>query len=208
MACLDSHYCRTFTAEAIFEPSEPPMTALPKVKLCHFGIYAHDLDRMVAFYTRVFGLAVTDWGSSSRGMDIAFLSGNPDEHHQLVIAGGRPREATFSTVNQISFRVDSLDELKRYHEFLVRESVPNLETRDHGNAWSIYFSDPEGNRTEVYTTTPWYVGQPFGEPLDLSRPVEEIMARTEAMVRQDPTWKPMTEWSAELRRKQGQISMS
>ena len=69
------------------------MTALPKVKLCHFGLYAHDLNKMVDFYTRVFGLMVTDWGSSTRGMDIAFLSGNADEHHQLVIAGGRPKDA-------------------------------------------------------------------------------------------------------------------
>lgn len=178
------------------------MTALPKAKLCHFGIYANDLNRMVEFYTRVFGLTVTDWGSSTRGMDIAFLSGNPDEHHQLVIAGGRPNEATFSTVNQVSFQVAGLDELRRYYAWLVREGVDKLEARDHGNAWSVYFSDPEGNRMEVYTSSPWYVGQPFGEPLDLTQPADVIMARTEAMVRQDPTWKPMTEWSAELRRKQ------
>jgi catechol 2,3-dioxygenase-like lactoylglutathione lyase family enzyme len=55
------------------------MTSLPKAKLCHFGIYARDLKKMVDFYTRVFGLVVTDWGYSTRGMDIAFLSGTPDE---------------------------------------------------------------------------------------------------------------------------------
>ena len=58
------------------------MTALPTPKLCHIGIYATDLSKMVDFYTRVFGLTVTDWGHSSRGFDIAFLSGNADEHHQ------------------------------------------------------------------------------------------------------------------------------
>lgn len=30
--------------------------------------------------------------------------------------------------------------------------------RNHGNAWSIYFADPEGNRIELYTPSPWYVG--------------------------------------------------
>ena len=60
--------------------------------------------------------------------------------------------------------------------------MQKLETRDHGNAWSIYFSDPEGNRMEVYMPSPWYVAQPFGEPLDLTQPAEAIHAKTEAMV--------------------------
>jgi hypothetical protein len=116
------------------------------------------------------------------------LSGRPDEH-QLAIAS-LPEDATFSTINQVSFRVGSLDDLKRYHGWLKDERVKDLETRDHGNAWSIYFSDPEGNRMEIYCPTPWYVSQPFGEPLDLTAPSETILAKTEAMVRQDPTSRP------------------
>ena len=182
------------------------MTALPKARLCHMGIFAHDLPRMIEFYTRVFGLTVTDWGSSNRGMDIAFLSGSADEHHQLVIAGGRPEDAVFSTVNQISFKVNDLDELKRYYAWLVEEKVPKLEGRNHGNAWSVYFSDPDGNRMEIYTPSPRSVRQPFGEPLDLTQPAEAIRARTEAMVRQDPSWRPAAEWSAELRNKQAEAA--
>ena len=151
------------------------MTALPTPKLCHIGIYATDLSKMVDFYTRVFGLTVTDWGHSSRGLDIAFLSGNADEHHQLVIAGGRPKDAAFSTINQISFKVENLDDLKRWYEFLRKENVAKMEPRDHGNAWSVYFADPEGNRLEVYVSSPWYVEQPFGEPLDLTLPAAEIL---------------------------------
>ncbi len=178
------------------------MTSLPKPKLCHFGIYARDLNKMVEFYTRVFGLTVSDWGRSSRGMDIAFLSGTPDEHHQLVIASGRPDDATFSTVNQVSFRVNTLEELRRYYAWLVKEGVNKLEARDHGNAWSIYFSDPEDNRMELYLPSPWYVAQPCGELLDLTKPAAEIEAQTEAMVRKDPTCRLASEWSAEQRQKQ------
>ena len=179
------------------------MTALPKVKLCHFGLCAHDLDKMVDFYTSVFGLTVTDWGSSTRGMDIAFLSGNAEEHHQLVIAGGRPKDLAFSTINQVSFRVNDLEELRRYHAWLVDERVQKLETRDHGNAWSIYFSDPAGNRVELYCSSPWHVSQPFGEPLDLTEPADVIRSKTEAMVKQDPTCKPMEVWIAEMQTKMG-----
>jgi catechol 2,3-dioxygenase len=177
------------------------MTALPTPKLSHFGIYARDLNTMVEFYTRIFGLTVSDWGASTRGMDIAFLTGDPDEHHQLVIASGRPEQAEFSTVNQVSFEVNNLEELRQYYARLAKEGVKGLETRNHGNAWSIYFSDPEGNRMEIYLPSPWYVAQPRGEPLDLTQPADTIIATTEAMVRQDPTCRPVSEWSAELRKK-------
>ena len=176
---------------------------LPAAQLCHFGLYAHNLDKMVDFYTRAFGLVVTDRGHSTRGVDIAFLSGRPDEHHQLAIASGRPDDATFSTINQVSFRVQNLDDLKRYHNFLTSERVNDLETRNHGNAWSIYFSDPEGNRMEVYCPSPWHVSQPFGEPLDLTQPAEAVLAETESMVRQDPTCRPLAEWSAAMRERLG-----
>jgi catechol 2,3-dioxygenase len=175
----------------------------PTAALCHFGLYAHDLETMVDFYTRAFGLVVTDRGKSPRGFDIAFLSGDPAEHHQLAIAAGRPQDATFSTINQVSFRVASLDDLKRYFAFLQGECVANLESRNHGNAWSVYFSDPEGNRMEVYCPSPWYVSQPFGEPLDLDQPTGAILAETERMVRQDPTCQPIEQWSAALRAKLG-----
>jgi catechol 2,3-dioxygenase len=177
------------------------MNALPAPKLSHFGIYARDLNKMVEFYTRIFGLTVSDWGSSKRGMDIAFLTGDPEEHHQLVIASGRPEDATFSTVNQVSFRVNDLEELRQYYARVAKEGVKALETRNHGNAWSIYFSDPEGNRMEIYLPTPWYVAQPRGEPLDLTQPADKIIATTEAMVREDPSYRPMSEWSDELIKK-------
>jgi catechol 2,3-dioxygenase len=180
------------------------MIELPAATLCHFGIYVHDLERMVDFYTRAFGLVVTDRGRSPRGMDIAFLSGRADEHHQLAIAAGRPKEATFTTINQVSFRVRDLDDLRRYFVWLSNERVKDLESRDHGNAWSVYFSDPEGNRMEVYCPSPWYVSQPFGEPLDLMQPTETILRQTESMVRQDPTCRPIEEWSAALQKKIGE----
>ena len=181
------------------------MTKLPEAELCHFGLYAHDLTKMVDFYTRAFGLVVTDRGRSGRGFDIAFLSGHPGEHHQLAIAAGRPAEATFSTINQVSFRVRNLDDLKRYFTWLTNERVRDMETRNHGNAWSIYFSDPEGNRMEVYSPTPWYVSQPFGQPLDLSEPADVILTKTETMVRQDPTSCPIEAWSADMRKKLDEV---
>ena len=85
------------------------MNTMPDAQLCHIGLYAFDLETMVDFYSRTFGLVVTDRGHSKRGFDIAFLSRDPIEHHQIAIASGRPKEAVHTTVNQISFRVSGLD---------------------------------------------------------------------------------------------------
>ena len=81
------------------------MNAMPDAQLCHIGLYAFDLEKMVDFYSRIFGLVVTDRGHSARGFDIAFLSRDPIEHHQIAIASGRPKDAVHTTINQISFRV-------------------------------------------------------------------------------------------------------
>lgn len=179
------------------------MNALPTCQLCHVGVYAYDLEAMVDFYSRIFGLTVTDRGTTTRGIPIAFLSRDPTEHHQVAIAAGRPKDAKFSTIQQISFRVPGLEDLRQYYPWLVQERVNKLDPRTHGNAWSIYFADPEDNRVEIYCSTPWYVGQPFGEPVDLTESAEAIQAKTEALVKRDPTWMPIDKWTADMRAKMG-----
>ena len=71
----------------------------------------------------------------------------------------------------------------------------------HGNALSIYFADPEQNTVEVYLDTPWYVAQPHGDPLDLDKSDEEIWAEVEKVVKADPTFKPVDEWSNDFKSK-------
>ena len=66
------------------------------------------------------------------------------------------------------------------------------------NAISIYFMDPEDNTVEVYLDTPWYVAQPHGDPLDLDHADADIWRETEAIVRADPTFKPVDQWSREV----------
>lgn len=58
--------------------------------------------------------------------------------------------------------------------------------------------DPEGNMVEIYIDTPFYVEQPHGDPLDLSKSDDEIMRETEAVCRQDPTFKLLADWQAEF----------
>lgn len=179
------------------------MSKGPNVQLAHVGIYVADLDRMAAFYTRFFDFTVTDRGVLG-ATEIVFLSRNPDEHHQLVLASGRPTPLGFNVVNQISFRVASLDDLRRLHARLADEPVTEIRPVSHGNAWSVYFKDPEGNRIELYLDTPWYVSQPFREPLDLSQSDAAILAETERLCRASPGFRPHADWRADVARRMGQ----
>ena len=147
-------------------------------RLTHMGINVIDIDMMVDFYTRVLGLSVSDLGYSDRlQCKLAFLTSDPGSHHQVVMVETRP-EGTESTVNQISFMVPTLDDLREADRRLRDEDI-DTNPINHGNAWSVYFPDPEDNLLEVYLDAPFYVPQPQGEPLDLSLGDDEILARTE-----------------------------
>ena len=74
---------------------------------------------------------------------------------------------------------------------------------DHGNAWSLYFRDPEGNRLKVFCDTQWYIEQPCIEALDLSLPADQIRAKSDAFCRNAPGFKPIEEYQAEIAAKIG-----
>ncbi|WP_026926385.1 VOC family protein [Granulicoccus phenolivorans] len=167
--------------------------------LSHFGVFCRDLDTMVEFYRSTFDLVLTDRGEGhTMPFTLAFLSADPAQHHQLVLASGRGADSP-STVMQISFKVQSLDALRNSWQRAETAGATKLRGLNHGNALSIYFLDLEENTVEVYLDTPWYVAQPHGDPLDLSRPDAEIWAETERMCRQDPTFLPVEEWQRKFR---------
>jgi catechol 2,3-dioxygenase len=163
----------------------------------HMGFLVRDLDKMVAFYRDVLGFFLTDQGLLG-DIHLRFLSRDPTEHHQIVMKSGRgPDQPT--TIDQISLRVGSLEELRTVYARLVAANVPSLDPATHGNAWSVYFPDPEGNRIEVYTDSEFYVSQPCKVKVDLSRPAEDLRAENEAMCRDLPGFKPISEWHADMR---------
>ncbi|HKC06466.1 MAG TPA: VOC family protein [Methylomirabilota bacterium] len=172
------------------------MTTSPPVSFSHFGIYVTDLARMEDFYTRVLGLLVSDRGQVPGGSDLVFLSRDPDEHHQIVLATGRPPGVEFNVVNQISFKLPALADLKAMHARARDEGTKQFRIVTHGNAWSVYFADPEGNRVEVFVDTPWHTPQPVVEPFDIEAPVEVIERETEALCRNRPGFMSREQWRA------------
>src|SRR6266508_1614669 len=148
--------------------------------LSHVGIHVTDVERMVDFYTRFLGFAESDRGTLADGRgEIVFLTRDPREHHQLVLATGRPKDLSYNLINQLSFRVDSLGTLREIETELPNEGATELRSVTHGNALSLYFRDPEGNRVELLIDTPWHVPQPCRIPVDLSLPDDELWASIE-----------------------------
>jgi hypothetical protein len=64
----------------------------------------------------------------------------------------------------------------------VAEDVEIDRIVSHGNALGMYFFDPEGNRIELYYKTGFPVPQPHGEPIDLTAPAEELLAKARAAI--------------------------
>tara|TARA_Y100001936_G_scaffold254121_1_gene325232 strand:+ start:6948 stop:7478 length:531 start_codon:yes stop_codon:yes gene_type:complete len=171
------------------------MASLPEMSFGHLGINVINIDRMVDFYTSVLGFKVTDRGSVRDGNTLVFLSRNPEEHHQIVMADTR-NEGEPSTINQISFRVNDFAQVRQAYDHAVAAGVEGIEPVDHGSALSVYFRDPEGNRLEVYMATPWYIAQPHRQLIDFDKSDEEVWKACEEKCLADPTYQPMDEWKA------------
>jgi catechol 2,3-dioxygenase len=195
------------------------MTSAPnvvgrKLSLSHVGLSCFDLTCLEDFYTRVLGMTVTDRGNVPGGnAQLVFLTTDPAEHHQLVLASGRtegtilkgpvPGGSWGAAIFQLTFRLADLATLRRVQQRLIAEGNTNFIPLNHGNSWSVYTRDPEGNALEFVVDSPWYVHQPAGEFLDLALYDAEILRRTEEMCRATGDWQPFDEWREKIA---GQIS--
>lgn len=170
------------------------------LQFSHIGLYVSDLPRMARFYKQALRFTQTDAGDLGP-VQLVFLSRDPREHHQLVLATGRPADPGFNVVNQISFRVPDLGALRRFHERLLVEGASEMHPVTHGNAISLYCRDPEGNRLELFMDTPWYCDQPLRETIDLSQSDEAILAQAEAIAKRFPKFMSRAQWQAEVARR-------
>jgi catechol 2,3-dioxygenase-like lactoylglutathione lyase family enzyme len=142
--------------------------------LGHVGLYCNDLKRMRDFYSGVLGLTISD---EDPGRGICFLSAAPEsEHHELALVQAKEPTQKTHNVQQVSFKVKSLDGVRTFYHRLRKEGMKIDRTVTHGIACSVYFYDPEDNRVELYYTTPYQVRQPFGEHIDLDEPDEKLLA--------------------------------
>ena len=163
---------------------------MPIAELGHTGLWVYDLPKMRDFYERVLGLTVTDHDEAH---GLVFFSSRPrTEHHEFVIQTGRTAAIGDQQQHQISWRVESLDDVIMFHHRFRREGVRVQQEVTHGNAFGIYFFDPEGNRNEVYLRLDRDIRQPFRKSIDFGQPPEQIYAEAERLLAEDgPAYQPV-----------------
>ena len=161
----------------------------------HALFQVHDLDAMVDFYTGLLGFDVTNRGTLDNGAELVFLSQNATDHHQIGFASGGAADHVPPRGNHFAFRVDSLHDVKTWIGKLEADArVKSTSPVTHGNAWSVYFNDPEGNGIEIFCDTPWHVAQPHGGAWDPGASDDDIHAATLARIQDDPEFQPIDEY--------------
>ncbi len=145
--------------------------------LGHVGIYVQDLEVMKDFYANFMGMTLTKCSDV-----MAFFSADPDAvDHEIALMTGRPSPADPHLINQISLRVNSLDDLRDFYRRIREKGYKMDRLVTHASAIGCYFRDPENNPTEVFWVTglPSWVG--IGVPIDIERPDEEVIADVHAI---------------------------
>jgi len=170
-------------------------TPTPRLSLSHTTVAVKDLDRILEFYCNVLGFEVTNRGTPGDGSELAFVSQDPNDHHQIVFVSNLPAgEHSFVMVDHLAFRTGSLDDLRAIGDNLAAAGVEGVIPISHGNAWSLYFTDPEGNGLECFVDSPFHVAQPYADGLDLAATDQEIAAATRAKIEQLPEFQSAEQW--------------
>jgi len=171
----------------------------------HFEIRARDRAAMEKFYTEIMGFIVSDRGlltaGPAAGRELIFLSHSPDEHHQIVLIPTDAPAGSGGGIGHVAFRVDSLDEVRRVYEKVRALPHAKPEPVSHGNTWSVYFRDPEDNRIEVFTQTPWHATQPCRFDVDYDAPDAALTEATRATASTLAGFASTEDWQHEFARR-------
>lgn len=122
----------------------------------HVATLTPDLDRLVAFYTTVFG-ATAVFEMSARPdhprMIILDLGGgaalNVFETPADEIIGERRRQGGRGAIDHYALAVDSVATLEDVRDRLQTAGADIGEIQRLGDEWSLFFRDPDGMELEV-----------------------------------------------------------
>ena len=140
--------------------------------LGHVGFFVHDLDLMKDFYGNFMGMTLTKVGPLG-----AFFSADPEGvDHEIALISGRNSLDDPHWIQQISMRVDSLDDLRDFKGRILERGYKLDRIVSHASAIGCYFRDPENNPTEVFWLTGHQSWAQIGIPIDIDQSDEQVMA--------------------------------
>jgi catechol 2,3-dioxygenase-like lactoylglutathione lyase family enzyme len=181
-------------------PAEP----FPRLAMHQVGIYVADMDKLQAFYEKTLGYLVTGKGrmpaiGSQPAADVVYLTRDPNQVAQLILVSGRDAKVK-SSVNQITFRVPDIATLRGINESLrVNTGCANFRPINHGNSYSLYCDDPEGNALEISFESDYYIPAPIAWPLDFGMDDATLLKHVSDRVHATPGFMPRAEWKARSR---------
>jgi catechol 2,3-dioxygenase len=130
----------------------PPRPPFRIRKIGHVVLRARDLERSVAFYTKVLGFLVSDaYPDEMMPGGMVFMRCNAD-HHGIALVGGMPAASAGSELHHLAFEVATLDEVFLARKTLREFGVPiTFEGRRRaGVQIAVEFVDPDGHQLEIY----------------------------------------------------------
>ena len=140
--------------------------------LGHIGFYVRDLELMMDFYGNFMGMKLTKVGPLG-----AFFSADPEAcDHEIALINGRDSLEDPRWIQQISMRVESLDDLRDFKRRILENGYQLDRIVSHASAIGCYFRDPENNPTEVFWLTGHTSWAQVGIPIDIDQSDEDVMA--------------------------------
>ncbi|MEQ9639227.1 MAG: VOC family protein [Alphaproteobacteria bacterium] len=169
------------------------------LKLSHTFIAVADLDKVVPFYTDILGFEITDRGHITEETEAVFMSQDPANHHQIALANSLKDGRKAGLQGHVAFRMESLDELRALKKHLQAKGIAIGRELSHGNAWSLYVTDPEGNGVECFVDTPFHVSQPQGKPTNIDLDDAALLAKTRDDFGHEPEFGTYADWQDRFR---------
>ena len=143
--------------------------------LGHIGFYVKDLELMKDFYANFMGMTLTKVGPLG-----AFFSADPEAvDHEIALIDGRTSLDGPELIQQISMRVDSLDDLRDFKQRIHERGYKLERIVTHASAIGCYFKDPENNTTEVFWLTGHTSWAQIGIPIDIDQSDEAVLAEVQ-----------------------------
>jgi catechol-2,3-dioxygenase len=125
-------------------------------RIGHVALRAADEGRSRAFYRDVLGFQISEQDPEHGG---TFMTLGENFHTIDVFPTPEVESAQKPKMGQvglfhIAFEVAEYEDLKAAYATLIEHRVPISHCTDHVSQRSIYFSDPDGNRLEIYFEVP------------------------------------------------------